>query len=140
VIAEKGELLDLKKYGSRIFVDAARIFALASGGRTVHTADRLNEAAQAVGFAVDEIAAVNAGFSHILRLRLDQQLADIAADTSDRYSLDLSRLHSIDKAILRESGNTQAFLKNHAPFNKMKADALQILPRRRRSLSTRPAA
>jgi CBS domain-containing protein len=30
VVAEKGELLDLKKYGSRIFVDAARIFALAS--------------------------------------------------------------------------------------------------------------
>jgi CBS domain-containing protein len=52
-----------------------------------------------VGFAADEMAAVNAGFSHILRLRLDQQLADIAADTGDRYSLDLSHLHSIDKAI-----------------------------------------
>jgi len=103
VVAEKGELLDLKKYGSRIFVDAGRIFALATGGRSVHTADRLNEAAHAVGFAADEMAAVNAGFSHILRLRLDQQLADIAADTGDRYSLDLSHLHSIDKAILRES-------------------------------------
>ena len=56
-----------------------------------------------MGFAADEMAAVNAGFSHILRLRLDQQLADIAADTGDRYSLDLSHLHSIDKAILRES-------------------------------------
>lgn len=103
VVAEKGESLDLKKYGSRIFVDAARIFALATGGRSVHSADRLNAAAHAVGFVADEITAVNAGFSHILRLRLDQQLADIAAEKGDRYSLDLASLHSIDKAILRES-------------------------------------
>ncbi|HSG22802.1 MAG TPA: DUF294 nucleotidyltransferase-like domain-containing protein [Azonexus sp.] len=103
VAAGEGSLLDLKKFGSRIFVDAARIFALATGGRAVHTADRLQDAAKSVGFAQQEIAAVDAAFSHILRLRLDQQLADMAAEVGDRYSLDLAHLHSIDKAILRES-------------------------------------
>jgi CBS domain-containing protein len=50
---QDGDGIDLKKYGSRIFVDAARIFALASGGsRSVNTAERLNvKLAQAVGFA-----------------------------------------------------------------------------------------
>ncbi|MDP3438461.1 MAG: DUF294 nucleotidyltransferase-like domain-containing protein, partial [Azonexus sp.] len=103
VAAEEGGLLDLKKYGSRIFVDAARIFALASGGRSVNTAERLQDAAKAVGLTLAETAAVDAAFSHILRLRLDQQLADLAANASERYSLDLSHLHGIDKAILRES-------------------------------------
>ncbi|PKO89058.1 MAG: nucleotidyltransferase [Betaproteobacteria bacterium HGW-Betaproteobacteria-10] len=103
VAAEAGSLLDLKKYGSRIFVDAARIFALASGGRSVNTAERLQDAARAVGLTQEENAAVDAAFSHILRLRLTQQLEDLAANVGERYSLDLSHLHGIDKAILRES-------------------------------------
>ena len=48
-----GDGIDLKKYGSRIFVDAARIFALAGGSRAVNTTERLKEAGQASGMQED---------------------------------------------------------------------------------------
>jgi CBS domain-containing protein len=96
-------MLDLKKYGSRIFVDAARIFALASGTRSVHTGERLRQTGAAAGMSSSETAAVDAAFGHLLRLRIDQQLLDIAAGVGDSYSLKVSGLHEMDKAILRES-------------------------------------
>lgn len=102
-IAEEGGRLDLKKFGSRIFVDAARIFALAAGARPVNTAERLRQAATLAGMPASEIAAVDAAFSYILRLRLDQQIADLAAGVADSHGLKLSALHEMDKAILRES-------------------------------------
>jgi CBS domain-containing protein len=101
--AEEGDLLDLKKYASRIFVDVARIFALAFGARSVHTAERLHEAGGAAGMRPAEIAAVDAAFSHILRLRLDQQTADAAAGVGESHGLKLSALHEMDKSILREA-------------------------------------
>lgn len=103
VVGEVGGVLDLKKFGSRIFVDTARIFALAAGVRTVNTAERLQQAGPKAGLPAAEIAAVDAAFSHILRLRLDQQLADLAAGEEESRGLKLSSLHEMDKAILRES-------------------------------------
>lgn len=50
-----------------------------------------------------EIAAVDAAFSHILRLRLDQQTADAAAGVGESHGLKLSALHEMDKSILREA-------------------------------------
>ena len=40
--------LDLKKRGARIFVDAARVFALAYGSRATGTADRMRHAGEAI--------------------------------------------------------------------------------------------
>ena len=98
-----GDGIDLKKYGSRIFVDAARIFALAGGSRAVNTSDRLRQAGLASGLQEDEIVAVDAAFSHILRLRLNHQLADMAAGGDGGHGIRLAQLHDLDKAILRES-------------------------------------
>lgn len=95
--------LDLKKYGTRIFVDAARIFALATGGAAVSTCDRLNASAPAVGLVEAESAAVDAAFSHILRLRLEQQRVDQIAGIGARYSIRVADLNEVDRAILRES-------------------------------------
>jgi CBS domain-containing protein len=95
--------LDLKKYGSRIFVDAARIFALATGGASVNSAERLHASFATVGLLEAECAAVDAAFSHILRLRLAQQLADQAAGTEAGYKLKVSELNEVDRVILRES-------------------------------------
>jgi len=103
VAVEEGETLDLKKYASRIFVDAARIFALASGARAVHTAERLRDAGGLVGLSGAEVAAMKAAFAHILRLRLTQQLADRAAGLEEGSGLDPTSLHDVDRAILRES-------------------------------------
>lgn len=102
VVDGNGEI-DMKKFGSRIFVDTARIFALASGVPAVNTADRLTAAGLAAGMQGDEIAAVNAAFSHVLRLRLQQQMADAALGRPLGYGLKLAGLNEVDRSILRES-------------------------------------
>lgn len=100
---KSGDGIDLKKYGSRIFVDAARIFALAHGARSVNTAERLHEAGAANGLTAEELLAVNAAFAHILRLRLEHQLNEIAEGGEVGHGIRMAVLHDLDKAILRES-------------------------------------
>ena len=100
---KSGDGIDLKKYGSRIFVDAARIFALATGTRPVNTSERLLEAGADCGLMADELAAVNAAFGHILRLRMDHQIAEIAAGNEIGHGIRMATLNDLDKAILRES-------------------------------------
>ena len=100
---DANESIDMKKFGSRIFVDAARIFALATGVRAVNTAERLRGAGPLVGMQTHEIAAVNAAFSHILKLRLAQQIDAAAKGEVAGYGLKPATLHDLDRAILREA-------------------------------------
>ena len=76
-------------------------FALASGTRAVNTAARLEESARAAGLQPEEIVAVDAAFSHILRLRLNYQLAEGASEAS--HGIPLESLHDVDRAILKAS-------------------------------------
>lgn len=99
----EGDVVDLKKYGSRIFVDAARIFALSTGTQAVNTAERLAQAGASVGLPAAEIAAIDAAFSHILRLRLRQQIEAEARGEPGGYGLKPAELHDVDRAILREA-------------------------------------
>lgn len=92
--------LDLKKYGSRIFVDAARILALSHGVAAVGTVERLQAAGPDAGMSADEIAAAVAAFSHLLRLRLLGQTTP-AGGAGGR--LRPGELHPMDRAILREA-------------------------------------
>ncbi|MCG2577966.1 DUF294 nucleotidyltransferase-like domain-containing protein [Dechloromonas sp. XY25] len=101
-VNNEGEV-DLKKFGSRIFVDAARIFALTTGTPSVNTAQRLRQAGHAVGLPDLEIASLEAAFSHILRLRLSQQIAAAAAGTEAGSTLKPAALNDMDQAILREA-------------------------------------
>ena len=98
-----GNEVDLKKFGSRIFVDAARIFALSSGVRAVNTSARLHDAGPAAGLQDREIAAVDAAFSHILRLRLTRQIAAGAAAAEAGNGVPLDSLNEVDMAILKVS-------------------------------------
>lgn len=98
-----GNEVDLKKFGSRIFVDVARIFALSSGVRSVNTSKRLAESGPAVGMTGSEIAAVDAAFSHILRLRLTRQIAAGPAAAEAGNGVPLNSLNEMDIAILKAS-------------------------------------
>lgn len=95
--------IDLKKFGSRVFVDAARIFALAAACPAVATDERLRLAGPANGLSEDEVRSVCAAFSHVLRLRLGQQQADALAGRPLGYGIKPARLHDVDQLILRES-------------------------------------
>lgn len=98
-VAADDDTLDLKKYGSRVFVDAARIFALTHGVTAVGTVGRLRAGGALAGMAPGEIAAAVAAFSHVLRLRLAHQLAHPASGQGLRPE----DLHDIDRTILREA-------------------------------------
>lgn len=103
IAVDNDEAVDLKKFGSRIFVDAGRIFALSSGVRALNTIERLQEGGAAVGLPATEIAAVNAAFSHILRLRLAHQMSALAEGEPADGGVRLGALHDMDRAILREA-------------------------------------
>jgi CBS domain-containing protein len=65
--------IDLKKYGSRIFVDVARIYALATG---VHNTNSFSACAlppQRLSIRDEEINAVLEGLNFIQLLRLQHQ-------------------------------------------------------------------
>jgi CBS domain-containing protein len=89
-------------YGSRPFVDAARIFALAQGLPHTSTAQRLRAAAKKIAFAKDDISAVIDGFYFIqqLRLRRQQKLGEQDAGANRVNPDDLNEL---DRHILKEA-------------------------------------
>ena len=98
-----GSELDLKKFGSRIFVDAARIFALANGAPAVNTSERLSSAGRAAGLQDHEIAAIDDGFAHVLRLRLAHQVAAAGGGVAEGHRVPLAGLNELDHVILKES-------------------------------------
>lgn len=103
VAEEEGGTVDLKKYGARIFVDAARIFALSCGVRRVDTPARLVEAGTVAGLLPEETAAAVDAFSHLLRLRLTRQARVLAEGGEPDHRVDPEQLHELDRVILRES-------------------------------------
>lgn len=93
--------LDLKGQGIRLFVDAARIFALAHGVAQTNTVERLRGVRQALGMPVEEVAAMAASFYQIQRLRLQNQVSGEFPDAANRLNPD--RLHKLDRLILKEA-------------------------------------
>lgn len=69
----EGGTVDLKKYGSRIFVDAARIFALTTGVSAVSTVERLHAAAGDGIITPADAAAATQAFLALQATRLSAQ-------------------------------------------------------------------
>lgn len=94
--------IDLKAYGARLFVDAARIFALALGVPYTGTAQRLRGVAAKLAFAKDDIGAVIEGFYFIQTLRLrHQHRNDPSADAANRINPE--SLNELERHVLREA-------------------------------------
>ncbi|MCB1943171.1 MAG: CBS domain-containing protein [Candidatus Accumulibacter sp.] len=93
--------IDLKKHGSRPFVDAARVYALARQIPDTNTVERLRVAGEQMGVAAYDAAALIDAFQHIQRLRLEQQVHGSADAISNR--VDPDELHELDRLILKES-------------------------------------
>ncbi|MBW8459303.1 MAG: CBS domain-containing protein [Thiobacillus sp.] len=95
--------IDLKLNGATPFVDAARIFALASGSSQTNTAKRLRAAAPALRIPDAELADWNRAFHFLQLLRLrhqhEQQRMRIAPDNH----LDPDTLNPLDRRILKEA-------------------------------------
>jgi len=110
---EKGSV-DLKARGSRLFVDAARVFALAAGVRTANTEQRLRAAGKQISRAASAIEGDVAAFRFIQAIRLRRQL-DSLKDGKAANQLDPYTLNDLDQRMLleslRQAGILQARLK-----------------------------
>ncbi len=98
------EMLDLKLHGTAIFVDAARLFALAQGLPVLGTRARLEAAAPGMHVAARESEAWVSAFEFLQGLRLQVQVADAGAPPAGNPNLiDVGTLDDIERSILKEA-------------------------------------
>jgi CBS domain-containing protein len=92
--------LDLKKRGARIFVDAARVFALAYGTRDTGTADRLRVAGETLKADPRHVEAAVEAFHYlqVLRLRAQEHPHPASPNRIEPYAL-----NEIDQRMLKEA-------------------------------------
>lgn len=90
--------LDLKRRGTALFVDAARLLALAQEVDAVGTRDRLIRAGERLGVSSAEREGWAAAFEFLLGLRLRQQLASDAGNW-----VPITALNDLDRRTLRVS-------------------------------------
>jgi CBS domain-containing protein len=93
--------LDLKAFGTRPFVDGARIIALANGISHSSTTARLRTAAEQMKLGNDDVNAVIEGFFFIQKLRLRNQQADTRPGAENR--IDPDKLNELDRQVLKEA-------------------------------------
>lgn len=92
--------INLKLYGVRPFVDAARIMALARGLPQTSTAERLRAASTAGAFPADEAEATAASFFFVQGIRLRHQAALESLTDVTANRIDPSRLNELDRRTL----------------------------------------
>lgn len=102
VLDEDGTL-DLKKYGARLFVDVARIFALRADVNSSSTVQRLRQAGAKMGMQAEELAAIIDGFHFIQLLRLRSQHLDTEHDAPGDNRVNPDTLNELDRRILKEA-------------------------------------
>lgn len=101
--------IDLKRYGARPFIDAARIFALAHGVSATNTAERLRVAGPRMRLSAEEVVSAIDGFHFIQMLRLrssdpeNQDLASVSQPPLPPNRVDPEKLSALDRRILKEA-------------------------------------
>lgn len=94
--------LDLKSRGSRLFVDSARVLALAHRVAPTSTAERLRAVSEPANIAAESVAAMVDGFHfiHLLRLRHQRRLE---GDPGRANRVDPNELNELDRSVLKEA-------------------------------------
>jgi CBS domain-containing protein len=96
--------IDLKINGVALFIDAARIFALAQPVPATNTVERLSRAwRRRAGCWTGDLAAWTDAYDYIrmLRMRVNQEQAAAGQPLSNRVAPD--RLNDLDRRILKEA-------------------------------------
>ena len=95
--------IDLKKFGARLFIDAARVFALANGIPASNTVQRLRQVAAVTGTPHDELTALIDGFHFIQLLRLRHQQAEQVQGRAGDNLIRPDELNEVERRILKEA-------------------------------------
>jgi CBS domain-containing protein len=93
--------IDLKTCGTRLFVDAARILALANGIDATSTPERLRAAAERGKLGRDDSGAIIDGFFFMQQLRLRVQQEGTPMGLANR--IDPEKLNELDRFVLKEA-------------------------------------
>jgi CBS domain-containing protein len=95
--------IDLKKYGSRIFVDVARIYALATGVHNTNSVQRLRISSKRLSIRDEEINAILEALDFIQLLRLRHQYLEGEPGQQGDNLINPDSLNELDRRILKES-------------------------------------
>jgi CBS domain-containing protein len=96
--------INLKMYGVRPFVDAARVYALAKGLPQTNTAERLRAMGAAGVLPADEARSMLAAFLLLQRIRLEHQAALDQLTSDDRPNrIDPAKLNELDRRSMKEA-------------------------------------
>jgi CBS domain-containing protein len=93
--------IDLKASGARLFVDVARILALANGIAETGTPQRLRAAAELGKIGRDDVGAIVDAFFFLQQLRLRVQQEGLPMGLTNR--VDPARLNELDRFVLKEA-------------------------------------
>ncbi|MBE0616199.1 MAG: CBS domain-containing protein [Burkholderiales bacterium] len=101
--ADAPHSIDLKAYGARLFVDVARIYALAQGLPQTSTVERLRAAAPGAHMGAAELEADIDAFLFIQSLRLRNQASRNELNENNANRIDPDTLNELDRHILKEA-------------------------------------
>jgi CBS domain-containing protein len=93
--------IDLKRSGARVFVDVARVLALAAEVSETNTAQRLRHAGAKLALSDVEIGSAVDAFYFVQQLRLRAQL--LASGRTGANRIEPARLNQVDTSMLKES-------------------------------------
>lgn len=93
--------INLKLYGVRPFVDAARVFALAQGLPQTNTVERLRAAGPGARMSAAEIEATAAAFLAIQQLRLRHQASRDTLNEDNANRIDPDTLNELERHVLK---------------------------------------
>jgi CBS domain-containing protein len=99
--AAKDGVVDLKKFGARLFVDAARILGLSCSSSS--TVARLRHAVIEGGLPSSDAEAAIGAFQHLQRIRLLNQYRALVAGEPPANQLALQQLNAFDRRVLHEA-------------------------------------
>ena len=95
--------IDLKKFGSRLFIDAARVFAMAHDISATNTLQRIKLSAQLMNISPEEAAAAADGFNFIQLLRLRHQHSEQMQGRVGDNLIRPDELNEVERRILKEA-------------------------------------
>lgn len=109
--------IDLKTYGARLFVDGARVMALAHGADAASTIKRLRRTAKLKGGAGEEVEALIDAFNFIQLLRLRHQHLENGQGRPGDNRIFVSSLNQLDRRILKEAFRQAKALQQRLKLN-----------------------
>jgi CBS domain-containing protein len=105
-----GQGIDLKGYGTRLFVDAGRVLALAFGLAETSTSQRLKVGGRRLGSSERDLSALTESFHFLQLLRLRSQAERTAPSDADDVAprfppnvVDPYRLNDLEQRMLKEA-------------------------------------